>query len=109
MRRSSVRRKLPGKYLIRNAGVSRQIRVILAAAHLDHDPGNNRQRNLNSLCQRCGVIHDRTARRCASRVRVASGLPRGKTELEVDATTLYRLVVWLDQRFPGWRSRSRTA
>jgi hypothetical protein len=27
----------------------RQTRVILAAAHLDHDPGNNRLRNLKSL------------------------------------------------------------
>jgi hypothetical protein len=38
----------------------RQTRVILAAAHLDHDPGNNRQRNLKSLCQRYHMIHDRT-------------------------------------------------
>jgi hypothetical protein len=37
----------------------RQTRVILAAAHLDHNPGNNRKRNLKSLCQRCHMIHDR--------------------------------------------------
>jgi hypothetical protein len=37
----------------------RQTRVVLAAAHLDHDPRNNRLRNLKSLCQRCHVIHDR--------------------------------------------------
>ena len=37
----------------------RRTRVILAAAHLDHDPGNNRLRNLKSLCQRCHLIHDR--------------------------------------------------
>jgi hypothetical protein len=37
----------------------RQTRVILAAAHLDHNPGNNRKRNLRSLCQRCHMIHDR--------------------------------------------------
>ena len=37
----------------------RQTRVILAAAHLDHDPGNNRIGNLRSLCQRCHLIHDR--------------------------------------------------
>jgi hypothetical protein len=37
----------------------RQTRVILAAAHLDHDPRNNRLRNLKSLCQRCHLIHDR--------------------------------------------------
>jgi hypothetical protein len=32
---------------------------VLAAAHLDHDPRNNRLRNLRSLCQRCHMIHDR--------------------------------------------------
>jgi hypothetical protein len=37
----------------------RQTRVILAAAHLDHNPRNNRRRNLKSLCQRCHIIHDR--------------------------------------------------
>ena len=37
----------------------RQTRVILAAAHLDHNPANNRLRNLRSLCQRCHMIHDR--------------------------------------------------
>jgi len=34
-------------------------RVVLATAHLDHDPTNNRLRNLRSLCQRCHMIHDR--------------------------------------------------
>ena len=28
-------------------------RVVLASAHLDHDPGHNRLRNLAALCQRC--------------------------------------------------------
>ena len=37
----------------------RDTRVILAAAHLDHDPRNNRLRNLKSLCQRCHIMHDR--------------------------------------------------
>jgi hypothetical protein len=37
----------------------RTTRVVLAAAHLDHDPSNNRIRNLRSLCQRCHMIHDR--------------------------------------------------
>jgi hypothetical protein len=37
----------------------RQTRVVLAAAHLDHDPTNNLLRNLKSLCQRCHMIHDR--------------------------------------------------
>jgi hypothetical protein len=37
----------------------RRTRIVLAAAHLDHDPSNNRPRNLRSLCQRCHLIHDR--------------------------------------------------
>jgi hypothetical protein len=37
----------------------RTTRVVLAAAHLDHDPTNNRLRNLRSLCQRCHLSHDR--------------------------------------------------
>ena len=37
----------------------RTTRVVLAAAHLDHDPTNNRLRNLRCLCQRCHLMHDR--------------------------------------------------
>jgi hypothetical protein len=37
----------------------RPTRVVLAAAHLDHNPSNNRLRNLKSLCQRCHLINDR--------------------------------------------------
>ncbi len=33
--------------------------MVLAAAHLDHDPANNRLRNLRALCQRCHMLHDR--------------------------------------------------
>jgi hypothetical protein len=32
--------------------------VVLACAHLDHDPGNNAASNLAALCQRCHMIHD---------------------------------------------------
>ena len=34
-------------------------RVILATAHRDHDPTNNRPRNLVAFCQRCHLAHDR--------------------------------------------------
>ena len=34
-------------------------RVVLATAHLDHDPTNNRPGNLRALCQRCHTLHDR--------------------------------------------------
>ena len=37
--------------------------VVLAAAHLDHDPTNNRLRNLKALCQRCHMLHDREEHR----------------------------------------------
>lgn len=37
----------------------RVTRVILAAAHLNHDPRDNRMRNLHALCQRCHLKHDR--------------------------------------------------
>ncbi|WP_409530302.1 hypothetical protein [Sphingomonas sp.] len=33
-------------------------RVVLASAHLNHDPGDNRPSNLAALCQRCHMIHD---------------------------------------------------
>jgi hypothetical protein len=36
----------------------RLTRVVLAAAHLDNNPANNRLANLKSLCQRCHMLHD---------------------------------------------------
>ena len=41
----------------------RTTRVVLATAHLDHDPTNNRPRNLKALCQRCHMLHDRQEHR----------------------------------------------
>jgi len=40
-------------------GRLRQTRVILATAHLDHNPSHNRAKNLKALCQRCHLLHDR--------------------------------------------------
>lgn len=40
-----------------------QMRIVLASAHLDHDPGNNRLANLAALCQRCHLAHDRPEHR----------------------------------------------
>ena len=34
-------------------------RVVLAAAHLDSNPANNRLSNLRCFCQRCHMLHDR--------------------------------------------------
>ena len=47
----------------RGAGRLPTTRVFLAAAHLDHDPGNNRPRNLKAFCQRCHMLHDREEHR----------------------------------------------
>ena len=38
----------------------RTTRVVLAAAHLDSDPTNNRLKNLRAFCQRCHILHDRS-------------------------------------------------
>ena len=38
-------------------------RVVLASAHLDHDPSNNDPGNLAALCQRCHLAHDRPEHR----------------------------------------------
>jgi hypothetical protein len=39
----------------------RTTKVVLAAAHLDHNPGHSgrRHRNVKALCQRCHLLHDR--------------------------------------------------
>lgn len=51
---------LPG---LGGAPGGRRMRVVLASAHLDHDPGNNRPANLAALCQRCHLAHDRAEHR----------------------------------------------
>ena len=41
----------------------RVTRVVLASAHLNHDPGDNRPHNLAALCQRCHMLHDASEHR----------------------------------------------
>jgi len=43
----------------------RTTRVVLTAAHLDHDPAHcgRRHRNVRALCQRCHLLHDRPEHR----------------------------------------------
>ena len=48
----------PGLAGIGPPATLRVTRVILASAHLNHDPGDNRARNLAALCQRCHMRHD---------------------------------------------------
>lgn len=47
-------RKRPGHVLDH----ARTTYVVLACAHLDHDPSNNSPQNLAALCQRCHMLHD---------------------------------------------------
>ena len=55
----------------------RTTKVVLATAHLDHDPSNNRPRNLKAFCQRCHMLHDQDEhlrrRRITLRMRKALG------------------------------------
>ncbi len=46
---------------------AREAWVILAAAHLDHDPANSDGGNLRCLCQRCHLAHDRAHHRARFR------------------------------------------
>ena len=52
-------------------------KVVLATAHLNHNPGDNRPQNLKAWCQRCHLIHDRQEhlrqRRLTYRKRKALG------------------------------------
>ncbi len=53
----------PGLAGIDPPAQTRITRVVLASAHLNHDPGDNRPRNLAALCQRCHMVHDATEHR----------------------------------------------
>jgi hypothetical protein len=46
----------------------RMTKVVLAACHVDHDPANNRSRNLKAWCQRCHLLHDRAYHRRQARI-----------------------------------------
>ena len=48
---------------IEDLGVVRATKVVLAAAHRDHDTANNANSNLAAFCQRCHMNHDRPEHR----------------------------------------------
>ena len=60
-----------------DAASMRRVRVVIATAHLDHDPANRDPGNLRALCQRCHLRHDLAAhlrqRRVTCRRRYAIG------------------------------------
>ncbi|MGJ0240059.1 hypothetical protein ACQEPB_16265 [Novosphingobium fluoreni] len=55
---AELARMQPGLAGIDPPAPLRMTRVVLATAHLNHDPGDNRPRNLAALCQRCHMRHD---------------------------------------------------
>ena len=56
--RNSRGRPCPSPDMVDALGL-RTTRVVLAAAHLDHNPSHNQRRNLKAFCQRCHMRHDR--------------------------------------------------
>ena len=64
-RAEGVWRDGSGKQIAKPVGHRRvrMTKVVLAAAHLDHDPSNNVPANLKALCQRCHMLNDRDEHR----------------------------------------------
>ena len=63
--------------------LARMTYVVLACAHLDHDPSNSDPHNLKALCQRCHMLHDAVEHRFqrwwnAFRVRALGDLFLGR-------------------------------
>ena len=54
-RRIAVRGQGRGRF---DMAAVRTTYVVLACAHLDHDPSHNMPGNLAALCQRCHMLHD---------------------------------------------------
>lgn len=67
------------------AGDAGAVRVILAVAHLNHRPGDDRPENLAALCQRCHLLLD-LSQHWASRRRAAwvAARERGQRDLLLD-------------------------
>ncbi len=64
--RSGQGRRIARHVMMRDHVLLARVRttfVVLACAHLDHDPGNNAPANLAALCQRCHMLHDATEHR----------------------------------------------
>ncbi len=51
-------RRMPASAEVSPALPRYTTRVVLACAHLNHDPTHNAPWNLKALCQRCHLIHD---------------------------------------------------
>ena len=51
-----LRQRLRDENLLMRVRVTK---VVLAAAHRDHDTANNEDANLAAFCQRCHILHDR--------------------------------------------------
>jgi hypothetical protein len=60
---ADLARRVREALVVESLGQIRTTRVVLAAAHRDHDPTNNKPRNLAALCQRCHLLHDKEEHR----------------------------------------------
>jgi hypothetical protein len=84
--RDGLGRRLQALPTIEELGAIRTTRVVLAAAHRDHDTSNNANANLAAFCQRCHMNHDRPEhrrrrRRTLFRRKAASDLFAGPYEM----------------------------
>ncbi len=67
-----ISRAQPGFVGIDPPSQFRVTRVVLASAHLNHDPSDNRPRNLAALCQRCHMSHDASEHRDTGNVTLGA-------------------------------------
>ena len=89
---------------------ARMTRVVLAAAHVDHDPTRSGRRNLRAWCQSCHLRHDRAwhllQRWITYRMRYAAGdlflgaYQHGRAAAVLLAEILARIMARLSQARP---------
>lgn len=60
------------------------IRCVLTVAHLDHDPTNNADNNLQALCQHCHLKHDRNFHYANSRRTRAAKIGQGWLSTDIE-------------------------
>ena len=64
----------------------RVIEIVLTVAHLDHRPENNDPANLQALCQRCHLNHDRPHHRAIAEQRRHMAMATAELPLPATAT-----------------------
>jgi hypothetical protein len=54
---------------------ARAVRIVLAVAHLNHVPGDDREKNLEALCQWCHLNYDKLHHRATREARKDAARP----------------------------------